>query len=387
MANNEANLRQMVYAESEINAYDTIVSSVKTQDNFNFDSRSNRSVSDSQSLVSYATSNYSEEHHESRKKSSHKNKQIQKLLPQNNDKHRASAKYQGSGNQLPPKFTKLGTRVSTTSVTTINTVSSVNTISSNGKMKDSFARQIILDSKTHANANATAPWKQPKKINNYGGLSKKLNNPKIRESMEMDLNASMQSTGSSGVPLARLSEIAKKSVITLRMISHNPSKQIRIKLYLPMSTDNTDENKQIIVLFVNKGSSMYMVKSFLEENYPNAVLKGKISQLCIADDDGDIDEDFPPINNNQDITTLGVQNFWIDRIFENKKKPSIIYEMQVTCNDKHKDTMKERLISQANTNTIEEYDNNNNNNNGGCCWCCFGRNEYDSDDEEYERDL
>eukprot|EP01084_Bolivina_argentea_P179157 309600_1 len=132
--------------------------------------------------------------------------------------------------------------------------------------------------------------------------------------MELDLNDSIIS--SSGYPPSdRPSVIVKKSVITLRMISNNPNKQIRLKLFLPLfSSNRTDINSsmqkpQIIVLFVNKGSTMGICTSFVEDSYPNGVLKGYIKQLCIADDDGDIDEDFPPINHNQDITSLGIQNF------------------------------------------------------------------------------
>lgn len=177
------------------------------------------------------------------------------------------------------------------------------------------------------------------------------------------------------------------------MISVNPKKQIRLKLYLP-TTSNEEDKPQIIVLFVNKGSTMRTCKQFVEENYPHKVLQGKIRQLCIADDDGDIDEDFPPINDNQDITSLGIQNFWVDRLFDDKRKPSVIYsekEMIMTStskkknsNDRHKDTMKERLIP---TNEDDDDDDDSESeyeqDSRRCCWCCFGSGKiYDEDEEE-----
>lgn len=41
-------------------------------------------------------------------------------------------------------------------------------------------------------------------------------------------------------------------------------------------------------------------------------LKGKIKQLLVAEDDGDIDDDFTPIDMNRNISSLGVRNFYID---------------------------------------------------------------------------
>ena len=190
-----------------------------------------------------------------------------------------------------------------------------------------------------------------------------------------------------------MSEIAKQSVLTLRMISVNPKKQIRLKLYLPI-TSNEEEKTQIIVLFVNRGATMGVCKQFVEDTYPHNVLKGKIKQLCIADDDGDIDEDFPPINNNQDITTLGVQNFWVDRIFDDKRKPSVIYSekaasirpenIKIIAGDKHKDTMKEKLINRNESEYEDDDDDDDEEEQQKkCCWCCFSsRNDYDEEDDD-----
>ena len=164
------------------------------------------------------------------------------------------------------------------------------------------------------------------------------------------------------------------------MVSGNKSKQIRIKLYLPHTAN--DKTPQIIIMFVEKGSPMALIKDFLQNHYPKNMLKGKIKQICIADDDGEIDEDFPPINENQDITSLGVSNFWIDRIFDHDdtQRASIVYSEK-----KHRGTMKERLLSSSDTISDSEYTSKS----SRCCWCCCASSKYnaydsDSDDEDLE---
>merc|ERR1712228_115116 len=99
-----------------------------------------------------------------------------------------------------------------------------NTKLNNQNSLDSFAKEVY-----RYNAK---PKPISTAIKSGGVLSKKF---KIRESVEMDINASMQSNGNVSSPSIRLSEIERKSVITLRMLSVDESKQIRIKLYLPHS--------------------------------------------------------------------------------------------------------------------------------------------------------
>merc|ERR1712107_275914 len=99
-------------------------------------------------------------------------------------------------------------------------------------------------------------------------------------------------------------------VRTMRMNAANPNKQKRLKLYMPM-TKAMEDDIQIMIVFVNDGCTHCDLIVYLEQ-----MLGIKVNALCIADDDGDFDEDFPPIGINQDITDLGVEHFWIERKWE-----------------------------------------------------------------------
>ena len=187
----------------------------------------------------------------------------------------------------------------------------------------------------------------------------------------------------------RLSEIKTKSIVTLRQIKIS-SEQVRLKLYLPFKKD--DPKPQILIVFVNKGSSMKSVKEFVENNYPNGYLKGKIQQLNVADDDGDIDEDFPPIALDRDISTLGVRNFYIDLGFYG----DIVNEDHtLTADEFHKRYSKSNInlhdktrISIDKKDTINDYSSSddsddNNGYNNSCCNCFKRRNTNTDNDNDY----
>ena len=120
--------------------------------------------------------------------------------------------------------------------------------------------------------------------NYYGSPIMDPNQPKIRESIDMDseknINGNFNLGGGGGggargsiggdsaaPPLDRESIIVKKSVLTLRQRTQFPQKQIRVKLYLPRKPD--DEDPQQIILFINPGATMGFVKQFLEDSYPH----------------------------------------------------------------------------------------------------------------------
>ncbi|ETO25018.1 hypothetical protein RFI_12128, partial [Reticulomyxa filosa] len=119
----------------------------------------------------------------------------------------------------------------------------------------------------------------------------------------------------------------KTKALTFRMMSDRPEQQIRLKLYLPH--ERNDPTPQAMIVFINNGTSMQVMIEFLESAYPqnycerafallsSSYLKGRIKQLCIADEDGDIDEDFPPMNPSQDISAMGVGHFYVDCRFDN----------------------------------------------------------------------
>ena len=127
---------------------------------------------------------------------------------------------------------------------------------------------------------------------------------------------------------------------------------------------------------------MAICKEFIEDKYPSGALKGKIKQLCIADDDGDIDDDFPPINKDQDITELGVLNFWIDRRFDDEDTPRKLTQIaeQETRQlgdetagietpvhrGKYADTPRESLLLPSQSSGRRRGGQSRR----GCCWCC-----------------
>eukprot|EP01083_Nonionella_stella_P300472 1025988_1 len=340
---NTSDLRRMVYAESEISAYNHIapsryisyiilrcrrcscttyhyISFSHNSDNFKFNSRRSES-NDTHS--SFPTSNYSES---------------DSIVPKKPQQQTQNTSTRFVLKEQLPSHTKMDSTFSNFST------SSVQTIDAHSRMKSAAFAKLV-----------------PEQNFNTSALAAKI---RIRESVEMDPFASIQSNGSirPSYPSARLSEIENKSVITLRMPAITGNPQVRLKLYLPLSGSIHDSRPpQIIALFVNKGADMLSVRMFVEDNYPHKVLKGKIKQICIADEDGEMDDDYPPINDNRDITSLGVQDFWIDRIFDNIETPSIIY------------SEKEKEYKRSEHESMYDYSSMDDNRRQPCCWWCCGK--------------
>lgn len=165
--------------------------SMKTEDFNLYDNQSVTDTVDSHSVASYATSIYSETIDGAHNKTK-KNNQFQKVHPQIHQNHG-----NGAIKQFHPQTNKkLSTTTSKTSIDLdrMESGSTVPALSSkhngaNSTIKDSFAKQMYLD--TQRNNHKTTPYQRP--MNDYGGgLAKKLKtHHKIRESMELDLNASM----------------------------------------------------------------------------------------------------------------------------------------------------------------------------------------------------
>lgn len=142
------------------------------------------------------------------------------------------------------------------------------------------------------------------------------------------------------------------------------------------------------------------------------ILKGKINNIFVADDDGEMDEDFPPINDSKDITTLGLNNFFIQRIFDDsfdaipenrnrnrtsnpmpipmsvKDSPIIRgYRTQAYSAEESKnDELEEHLLTNVRKSTSESLSNQDygtfhQNNNILCCFCCSKKRKILVDDE------
>lgn len=62
-----------------------------------------------------------------------------------------------------------------------------------------------------------------------------------------------------------------------------------------------------------------------------------------------MDEDFPPINAAQDITTLGIQNFWVDLELQEQQDQQRSLETRI----QRADTAKESLLSSHDTEVSE----------------------------------
>lgn len=159
---------------------------MKTED-FNFgDNRSVTDTSDNRSVASYATSVYSETIEDGNRQNIHhgkKIKQFQKITPQT-DQNVANARFQQLNKKLSSTTSITnGTKSSVDMLDRMDTIPAKQTVT----IKDSFAKQVYLET-----SNRT-PFMKP--VNDVGGgLAKKLKtHHKIRESMEMDLNASMVS--------------------------------------------------------------------------------------------------------------------------------------------------------------------------------------------------
>ena len=178
-------------------------------------------------------------------------------------------------------------------------------LKSGRRSQDSFGKQLRIDVMKYAQTNnETLQELTP------GGLSQQLSAESDlivndRDSV-MDLKEYFNHLQSD--TLVESYTANNSDALTLRMNSMNPKKQKRIKLYLPKTPTAEEGDIEIIMVFVNKGCTHNELIDYLQHEYPNNVLMDKINCLCIADDDGDIDDDFPPIAMKQDITDLGVEH-------------------------------------------------------------------------------
>ena len=56
----------------------------------------------------------------------------------------------------------------------------------------------------------------------------------------------------------------------------------------------------------------------MKKEYKEGILSKNKCELWIADDDGDIEDDFPPCENNQIVSKLGIKKFYLKIIKPNK---------------------------------------------------------------------
>ena len=64
-------------------------------------------------------------------------------------------------------------------------------------------------------------------------------------------------------------------------------------------------------IWCNKSWTCEKYISFVTKEYKEGILSKDKCELWIADDDGEIEDDFPPCENNQIISKLGIKQFYL----------------------------------------------------------------------------